>query len=150
MDSELEKTKNKRKRKLSKKVLWGALMVLLVGILAAALYFTWFFYNKYESLKRNPNEVMKEETAWVTEKVSALMDLPQDETPTVATVLDVEKLKDQPFFKNAQNGDKILVYTKAMKAILYRPEVNKIIEVMPLVIDDTGTDADSVTGEGTE
>jgi len=150
MDSELEKTKNKRKRKLSKKVLWGALMVLLVGILAAALYFTWFFYNKYESLKRNPNEVMKEETAWVTEKVSALMDLPQDETPTVATVLDVEKLKDQPFFKNAQNGDKILVYTKAMKAILYRPETNKIIEVMPLVIDDTGTDADSVTGEGTE
>jgi len=62
-------------------------------------------------------------------EVGKLISLPSDETPTVATVTDVEKVKDQPFFTNAQNGDKVLIYTNAKKAILYRPTEKRIIEV---------------------
>ena len=58
-----------------------------------------------------------------------LLALPSDEKPTVATITDVEKLKEQVFFKNAMNNDKVLIYTKAKKAILYRPSENKIVEV---------------------
>jgi hypothetical protein len=61
-------------------------------------------------------------------KVGKLMDVP-DETPTVATVSDVSKLSNQEFFKKAQNGDKVLIFPKAQKAILYRPATNKIVEV---------------------
>lgn len=65
----------------------------------------------------------------LTTQVGKLINLPADEKPTVATVTDASKVKDQQFFKNAQNGDKVLIYQKAQKAILYRPSENRIIEV---------------------
>lgn len=65
-------------------------------------------------------------------KVSKLVILPQDEVPTVATVNNVAQLRNQPFFANAKNGYKVLIYTKAAKAILYDPVNNKIIEIAPI------------------
>ncbi len=67
-------------------------------------------------------------------EVGKLMVLPENEQPTIATVTDLEKLKDQPFFAKAQVGDKVLIYTSAKKAILYRPTENKIIELAPLSV----------------
>jgi hypothetical protein len=54
-------------------------------------------------------------------------DLP-DEAPTLATVSDVTKLKNQEFFKDAKDGDKVLIYAKEGRALLYRPSTGKIIE----------------------
>ena len=62
-------------------------------------------------------------------QVGKLIALPTDEKPTVATVTDASKVKDQSFFTKAQNGDKVLIYQKAQKAILYRPSTNIIVEV---------------------
>ncbi len=104
-------------------------VILILGVVA------FYFYNQYQSIKKNPNQVAKAETEALVAEVGKLIDLPKDETPTVATVLDKEKLKDQPFFANAQNGDKILIYTKAKKAIIYRPKDNKLINVGPIAID---------------
>jgi hypothetical protein len=47
----------------------------------------------------------------------------------LATVTDASKLNSQRFFKDAQNGDEVLIYALASKAILYRPKINKIVEV---------------------
>jgi hypothetical protein len=65
----------------------------------------------------------------LVKEVGKVMSLPTDERPTVATVTDMEKVKDQPFFKNAKNGDKVIIYSASKKAILYRPSEKKIIEV---------------------
>lgn len=65
----------------------------------------------------------------LVEQVGKLISLPTDEKPTVATVTDASKVKDQPFFANAKNDDRVLIYQKAAKAILYRPSENRIIEV---------------------
>lgn len=62
-------------------------------------------------------------------ELGKIIALPEGEIPTVATVTEVDKIKNQPFFALAQNGDKVLVYTNARKAILYRPSEKKIIEV---------------------
>lgn len=115
----------------SQKIIYIIAGVLLVGLAAVAIY----FYIQYQNIKKNPNQVAKAETDALVAQVSKLIDLPKDETPTVATVLDKEKLKDQPFFAGAENGDKILIYTKAKKAIIYRPKDNKLINVGPIAID---------------
>lgn len=120
-------------RLLNLKNLIGLIFVLLfIGAIAGGYY----YYTSYQKLLKNPDIVTQQEVNWLEEKVGKLMELP-DETPTTATVLDKDKLKDQPFFQKAENGDKILIYTAAKKAILYRPSTNKIVEVMPIAIDNT-------------
>lgn len=67
-------------------------------------------------------------------KVANHMVLP-NEVPTEATVSDKEKLEGK-FFAKAELGDKVLIYSIAGKAILYRPSTDKIIEVGPVVLTD--------------
>jgi len=112
------------------------IIVVLIAVTLGALISTFYFYNQFTVLKENPQKVVQEETEKLVSLVSRLIILPKNETPTIATVLDPEKLKDQPFFANAKKGDKVLIYTNAKKAILYDPAGNKIIEVAPLNIGE--------------
>ena len=110
-----------------------AVLSLAVAIsLAGAVY----FYAQLQGLKAPPASLENESSELVA-SVGKLMLLPEGETPTIATVSDLEKLKDQPFFVNAKNGDKVLIYTNAKKAILYDPVAHKIIEVAPINIGNT-------------
>ena len=79
-------------------------------------------------LSKGQVQAQAEVDALISE-VGSLIALPSDEKPTVATITDVEKLREQTFFKNAANGDKVLIYTNAKKAILYRPSEKKVLEV---------------------
>ncbi|HZP55482.1 MAG TPA: hypothetical protein VFB03_01790, partial [Candidatus Saccharimonadales bacterium] len=85
----------------------------------------------------HPDQLAKSQTQQLVLQVSKLAELPTGEDPTVATVSDVSKLSGQTFFANAQNGDKVLIYTKAKKAYLYRPSTNKLINVAPLNVNST-------------
>lgn len=119
------------KKIINKKSIFLFIALLIVGgVIVTAGY----FYNEYQKVKKNPEVVAKTEIKSVVGSISRFMDLPKDEEPTLATITDKEKLKDQEFFKNAQNGDKVLIYTKARKAILYRPSTGRVIEFAPLVI----------------
>jgi len=116
-------------------------LVLLVAVVVASSGVAVYFYNEYKDLKANPNKTTQDEVSKFVGLVSKLMILPDGETPTIATVADLEKLKDQPFFGKAKVGDKVLIYTNAKRAILYSPESNKIIEVAPINIGATPTPA---------
>ena len=104
---------------------------LLIAVFIAG-GFAYYFYNKASILKKDPEKLAREKTEAIISRVSKLMMLPEGEEPTVATVSDPDKLKDQPFFKNAKKNDRVLIYTKAQKAILYDPVANKIIEIAPI------------------
>jgi hypothetical protein len=66
----------------------------------------------------------------VIARVGALIQLPEGE-PQIAVVKDPQILaQNQAFFANAQVGDVLLVYPTT--AILYRPQVNKIINIGPV------------------
>lgn len=103
-----------------------------------------YFYYQYQqsqkelqTLKTDPTTVQKAAEAEVKkliEEVARLISLPEGEEPTVAIVTDVEKLKDQAFFAKAKNGDKVIIYTQAKKAILYDPVAKKIVDVAPINI----------------
>ncbi len=73
-----------------------------------------------------------EDARQVLSQVNALLVLPAGELPTIATVNDLEKLKGQAFFQNAQVGDKVLIFSQSQKVVLYRPSENKIVEVAPI------------------
>ena len=96
--------------------------------------FSVYFWNEARALKANPQKAVQEETRKLLANVSALIVLPEDENPTIATVTDPERLREQPFFAKAQIGDKVLIYTNARKAVLYNPENNRIVEVAPINI----------------
>lgn len=63
----------------------------------------------------------------ITEKINVHFNLPKDDKPSVALVEDINQLTDQDFFKEAKNGDVLLMYPKSLKAIIYRPSEDKII-----------------------
>lgn len=101
------------------------LMAIIGGLIILAFLYLYF---------ANPGNlgVADKDLQDLTQKVGLLYELPPNETPKVATVSDKTKLLDQPFFQNAQEGDKVLLFYQAKKAILFRPSTNKIIEVAPL------------------
>lgn len=107
----------------------GAIVLFIIAA-AGAVY----FYLDARDLRKNPQKASQEEIQELIKKVGYLIVLPKDEMPTIATVSDPEKLKDQPFFENARIGDRVLIYSKAKKAILYNPGRNKIVEVAPVSI----------------
>ncbi len=122
-----------------KKTIFAFLIIILI---AAGAGGTYYFFTKYQDAKfalDNPEVIALNEVKAITDKLGQLIELPSDEEPSVATVLDKEKLMDQAFFAKSENGDKVVIYTKASKAILYRESINKIIEVAPISITQPET-----------
>jgi hypothetical protein len=128
------KDKEKDKDKVSLKVIGlGVLLAVMVGAAGLAV----FFYGQWQRVRNNPLQAQEEkaqrEIAEVMEAVGKLMVLPEGEIPTLVVIDDKENIaKDQEFFKWAENGDQMLVYRQAKKAILYRPSTNKIVNVAPI------------------
>lgn len=102
----------------------------------------------YSMKPENTSDLAQAQIDSITEKVSLLMDIPS-EKPTIATISDASKLKDQPFFAKAQNDDKVLIFNAAQKAILYRPSTNKIIEVALYKPPVVNTPEEEVAGAST-
>lgn len=94
------------------KLLLVAVFFIIIAVIA---------YMHWHSGKSNLGQVKS--------AVSKLMILPSDEQPTLATVTDKSKLQDKFLIEKAQNGDRILVYTKNRLVIIYRPSINKIAAV---------------------
>lgn len=120
---------------------WPMITVLALALIAGGVATGFALYYRQQvasiAIAGNPQNSTADETARLVTAIGKLYALPTGEEPTIATVSDPAKLKDQPFFANAQKGDKVLVYAKAQKAILYRPITNRIIEVAPLSASGT-------------
>ncbi len=116
----------------TKPFLVGSLVIIVILVSAGALYS--FLYFQKDAKPTNA-QLTSEQISKLVNDVGMLMVLPEGETPTIATVTDVEKLAAQPFFRTAQNGDKVLLFGSTKEAILYRPSIGKIIKVA--TINDT-------------
>ncbi len=137
------------------------LEIILVMALAGVGYWAWSLSSSNKDLtasngdlksqvtqlNAHPEVIIQRQTNELIQKVGALMQLPKNETPTIANVSDAAAAKKQSaFFANAQNGDRVLMYVKAGQAILYRPSTNKIILVAPLTFSGTPTAAATTPG----
>jgi len=137
--------KKSRFKKIGLKTL--IVLIVVIALVAGGAYFV----NNYRKLQRenaklsNPTEVAKVANAELLQKVGEVTELPPGETPTIATVTDASKLKSQSFFAQTENGDKVLIFTQAKRAYLYRPSTNKIIQIAPVNI---GTDKPTTSKTG--
>lgn len=111
-------------------------LMILIGLIVLAAAALAYFFSEYATLTQDPNAANQKKIEAVVVKVEKLIDLPQDEIPTLATVSDPSTLEGQPFFQNAEKGDQVLLYTNARKAYLYSPSKNIIVEVASLNIGE--------------
>jgi len=73
------------------------------------------------------------------DKLRKVVVLPASETPTIATVVNADKLTSQPFFAHAQDGDKVVLFSTQKEAILYRPSTGQIVNMLwPVNLSTTG------------
>jgi hypothetical protein len=114
-----------------------AALIVLIGSCMVAGYYGYIYYIEGATREAGGDAAAQAQTE-ITDtiaRVSELIVLPEGEEPTIATVTDPEKLKDQEFFKNAKPGYRVLLYTKARKAYLYDPQSHKLIEVAPITTE---------------
>lgn len=111
-------------------------VLILAVLFLASVVANVYLYQALRELRENPQQAAQEEARALVARVRKFMVLPEDEEPTIATVRDVERLKDQPFFAKAKQGDKVLIYTKEKRAILFDPVNGKIVEIAPVNIGD--------------
>lgn len=129
------------------KVTWRRALATTAALAAIVLLTVFGFkyndaQNRADQLSSDPQAAARAAIVQITKEVGKIVVLPANETPTLATVNDASKLKGQAFFANAQNDDKVLIYTQAKLAVLYRPSVKKIINIAPLNIG-SGTNTPS-------
>lgn len=108
------------------------LFVILTIALAAGLG---YLYKKYRdtqamvyklSTVQGQQELNKTQIEAILSEMRKLIVIPTGEDPAIATIVDIEQLKSSPFYKDAQNGDRVVLFNNAKKAYIYRPE-SKII-----------------------
>lgn len=85
-----------------------------------------------QMLGKDPNAVDNQKRATeIIAKVRTHMEIDAAEEATVATIVDVKKLRlENPFYNRAENGD-FLVVTPT-RAILYNEKSDRILDVAPL------------------
>lgn len=90
---------------------------------------------QFEELKNKTTQDSSQETAnQVRANVAKLINIPLDPPPTVASISDIDKLKESnEFFAVAQNGDYLIL--TGNRAILYNLEKNIILDVAPFRVN---------------
>lgn len=115
------KNKGSHDRKLVLALIGSGIVIVVLLIVAGMLF--WQTKSKESSV-----DISKR----IVAEVSAIYLVPTDEEAVVARIEDKNKLGDQSFYKNAQNGDYLLMYNKAKVALIYREKDHKVIVSAPI------------------
>lgn len=116
------------------------ILLVLVGLVVLA-------YMRFDGA--SPEEKAQKELAAAVAAVGELMILPEGDEPVLATVTDAAALTaQQAFFTGAIDGDQLLLFPKNLKAVIYSPSRNKIINAGPIEqspLETTGSQANPVS-----
>jgi len=116
----MQDSKKNHSRKLF--IIVAVVLLLLTIVVLSYIVITKLSHGKLDDVK------------YVTKLVANHVVLPSDETPALITVTNPTKLTTS-FLKKTKQGDKVLVYQIHKRAIIYRPSIDKIIDIGPVMID---------------
>lgn len=100
--------------------------VAIIAIIAGV-----FIYSRSSKTVPTPPPT---ETEGIVSKVGKHVVLP-DENPTLGTITDLDKIKGQNFFIHAKLDDRVLIFPQAQRAVLYRPDTDRVIEIASVTIN---------------
>lgn len=120
------------------------LALLGIGVAGYAFYHVSTVKGELSNLRQARTQTKSQ----LVEEIGKMIILPEGEEPTIATVVDPELLKDQPFFKNAKSGDRVLIYSKDSRAVLYDPVAKRVVEIGYLNTGTGASGAGSLPGVG--
>lgn len=107
--------------------------LILAALIVLALILGAYWYGQRTVYLAHPSLVVEDESSVILGNVGQLIQLPGGEQPQMATINDAAAVKaEQPFLKDAENGDVLIVYVASGMALLYRPSANKLITVGPV------------------
>jgi len=119
----------------SKSYFYIALIIIVVFTAAVLMAVNSFNRMRDQEKARNQQTQINKDTSntqYVISRVASLIHVKEDETPTVATIEDINILKSNNpiFYQFAENGDKLLIWSD--KAVLYSTKQDKLLSVMPI------------------
>jgi len=105
-----------------KKIGIGPLLLIIAAVLsvAASVVLTYSYHT-------NPDVATSKRARQLSELAQKHLSLPDNEVPALVEVTDASKLKNQPFFAAAQNGDVVLLFRSTRQAVIYRQAGDAIV-----------------------
>ena len=121
------------------------LIILIIALLGFAIFDK--FYKK--DVKTDRNQLSEKQIKALVVKVSKLINTPE-ETPVIATIIKADQLiAEQKFYTGSKDGDYLMVFPTAQKAIIYREKENRLINVGPIIVDQPKATTTPVVQEET-
>ncbi len=121
----------------TKKIL-SILILIIILLLAFAIFKK--FYNPIDESNKKTDQLSEKQVASIVKKISKLIVVPSDEKPMIVPILNADELiAEQRFYIGSEDGDYVIVYPNAKKAIIYRESENKLINVGPVIVDQPAT-----------
>lgn len=119
------------------------ILTLLIIIVIAILGFA--IFRKFNpATPAEEGQLSDKEIKVLVDKVSKLINVPE-ETPVIATIIKADQLiAEQKFYVGSKDGDYLMVFPQAQKAIIYREDENKLINVGPIIVDQPATTTQQV------
>lgn len=125
------------------KVLIAIVIIVLVALIAAVAYLGWNWLEMRKQFQKMTmpagiQELQKKQNQEILDKIAKHIVLPSGEEPIIATVTDAAALKkESDFYQSAKNNDIVIIYTKAKKAYLYDPDRDIILNVGPVITEES-------------
>lgn len=111
------------------KIVVGLLLIILIGL----VFFLGYKRGMQEGIMQMDGTLATEEAKQIVEQVRKHILISPGVTPTVAKIIDVDRLRKQnPIYNKAKNGDRLVITSD--QAILYDPDRDIILAVVPVVV----------------
>ena len=140
-----------KKKSKAKSMVFTIVIVLLLGVIGTIEYKRQIIQKQFQKFVLQSDQVElgdPEENQEAADKIvrdlRKIIDISEETEPTVATIVDIEALRERnSFYSKAENGDHLVVTPE--RAILYSSKKKKIIDVVPVQLQPVGASGGAPT-----
>jgi hypothetical protein len=125
------------------------LIIVIAVVVLVALFFALKTTGAFEKmgLSKQPSlqlldtleeqqELSEKQIKLINESVQRHISFPEGEVPFAVTITNAELLKqEQAFYKDAKDGDFLVIYSESQKALIYDPQNDVVVNVGPIQVD---------------